>query len=200
MCKKPIQSKRIMFMVFSLFVVASLGQIAPTIAQSRPLLLNGVQLDEIQVFPGQPDLTVTAQNTRPIFTPNGEPRDSSLVTISVQNRLTASQSLPARFFGSEARGILVSVAIPAPLSQVGMTIPSGFTCGVASGNHNILCWGGTIAAGGSVDFLIEVISEDLAGGFVIVNVQAEVDPYSWIAEVSETNNKASTGVLVANIP
>jgi subtilase family serine protease len=69
------------------------------------------------------------------------------------------------------------------------------------GNHNVFCWGGTIGPGGSAEFVFEVISEDIPElcGEKTVGVQAIVDPHSWILEVNETNNAATTGVLIANI-
>jgi hypothetical protein len=186
------------FPALSLPAVALLGMISPTIAQtSSPIIF--------QVFPGQPDLAVIAQNSKPIGM-YSNPRESSLVTISVQNHLTIQQGKqqgsPLRVFGSEVQAVLMTVAIPIPLSQIGgLIVPKGFMCGIVSGNHNVICFGGPIGAGGSVDFGIEVISEDLKElcGERMVYVQAEVDPGSAIAEVSETNNAASTGVVIYNI-
>jgi hypothetical protein len=179
--------------------VTLLGLTTPTIAQP--------QLTIIETVPGLPDLTATAHNAGYIII-NTTPKMSSRVTITVQNRLTAPQMPPyirtegpPKFFGSEARGVFVHIAIPAPLSSTNiLPPPAGFMCLPTADNHNVYCWG-TLGAGKSVDLKVDVVSEDvgIACGLTTVNVQAEVDPQAFIGEVYETNNTAHTGVEVINI-
>lgn len=129
--------------------------------------------------------------------------ESSVVTITLQNRLTLLHRPhlfegTLRHFGSEAQGVSVSVSMPASLSQVGTIItPSGFQCAVAPNNHYVFCWGGTIPAGDSVAFQVEIIGAYGCG--YTANVQAVADPYNWISEASETNNDASSGISVYSI-
>jgi Right handed beta helix region len=165
-----------------------------------------IRPNPIVIHPGPPNLTVhTSAAPNSIY---GGPNvngvnESSVVTITVQNLLTLPQSphpspVPLQLFGSEARGVSVSVSMPALLSQVGnMVIPSGFQCAVAPNNHYVFCWGGTIPAGDSVVFQVEIIGAYSCG--YTANVQAVADPYNWISETSETNNDASSGIFVYSI-
>jgi hypothetical protein len=198
--KKKLRRSTVMtFLALSLLLMVVFG-LAP---------LSAAQLGQpfpIVIVPGPPDLTVQISAVpNSIYggpNPNGV-NESSLVTITVQNRLTAPQEPQLfegtlRLFGSEARGVSISVSMPASLSQVGnMGIPSGFQCAVAPDNHHVFCWGGTIPAGGSVAFQVEIIGAYGCG--YRANIQAVADPYNWIAEASETNNDASSEIFVYSI-
>jgi hypothetical protein len=168
----------------------------------------------IQPFPltisnGPPDLTVNVVPARNwIYSgsmPN-MPQDSSTVTITVQNRLSFLPSSPVEapepilpVFGSDAKGVLISIGLTSGLRQVGnMTAPSGFQSAVAPNNQTVFFFGGTIPAGASADFVIEVIGDE--GGCVShASILAEVDPYSFITEVSKTNNKGSATILIVSL-
>ncbi len=158
---------------------------------------------------GPPDLTVNVAPARnwinggPI--PN-MPQDSSPVTITVQNRLSFLPGpIPAKepilpAFGSDAKGVLVSIGLTSGLRQVGnMTAPSGFQSAVAPNNQTIFFFGGTIPAGTSADFVIEVIGDSDGGCTSLASILAEVDPFSFIIEVSKTNNKGSATISIMNI-
>lgn len=188
------------FLVLTLLIVLMLGPISSGLAQ------ESIELFPVEIIPGLPDLTVftSAAPTLIYGGPINNANDSSVVTITVQNRLTAPERgylFEGTFwmYGAEARGVFVSIAMPTSLSQVGnMRIPSGFECAVTANNHNVFCWGGNIPAGGSVEFLLQVIGGAYGCGYT-ANVQTEVDPYSWIAEASETNNNASSAISVYSI-
>jgi hypothetical protein len=92
----------------------------------------------------------------------------------------------------------MAVSMPVSLKQVGnMMIPGGFQCAVAPSNSFVFCWGGTITAGASVIFRMEVIGEYGCG--YKVSPQVSADPYNWISEASEVNNDASTEIFVQSI-
>jgi hypothetical protein len=179
-------------------MVAVLGVIQPSAAQL-------VKLKPIEIVPGLPDLTVQtrAAPTRIYGGTNlAGINESSTITITVHNRLTAPQ-LPQRFegtlrlFGSEAKGVSLSVSMPAALSQVGAAIPGGFQCAATPTNHYVFCWGGNIPAGGSVEFQVDVIGEYGCG--FMADVRAVVDPHNWIPEASDTNNEATSTISVSSL-
>jgi hypothetical protein len=171
-----------------------------------PAAAEPITLIPIEIVAGPPDLTVKtrAAPTSIYGGPNPDGmNESSVITITVQNILTTPPG-PTRFegklrlYGSEARGVSLSVSMPASLSQGGnMVIPSGFQCAVTPNNHYIFCWGGTIPGGGIVEFQVEVIGAYGCG--YTANVQAVVDPYNWISEKSETNNEAASAISVYSV-
>ncbi len=156
---------------------------------------------------GPPDLTVNVVPAKSMIYGGpvpGMPQDSSLVTITVQNRLsflpgligsTLGKEPILQAFGSEAKAVIVSIRLTSDLRQIGnMIMPAGFQSAVAPNNQTIFFFGGTIAADASVDFVIEVIGDYACG--VNASILAEVDPFSVITEVSKTNNKGSATIWI----
>jgi hypothetical protein len=202
------RSFSMIFLSVGSLIVAVLGGVHSSDAQPAKLI-------PIEIAPGPPDLTVyvTASKTKiagPI-PPEIKERESSLITITVHNRLTAPQlsQLPQhvegslRLSGSEAKGVTLNVEMTEGLSQVGnMIVPRGFQCAVATNNHFVFCWGGTIPAGVSVQFQVEVIAafvEAIKGydcGVGRSSVRAVVDAHNFILEASEVNNEASSAITI----
>jgi|SRR3990172_1698313 len=165
---------------------------------SKPLLLN--------IKDGPPDLAVNvaaAKSSILAAFPSGM-RDSTVVTITVHNQLTLiPPSLPisgaVEAYGSDAKGVVVLIQLTHHIQQVGgILVPAGFIAVVAASAQTIYCIGGTIPAGQSVNFQMEVIWKENTevscwdGG----TISAEVDPLSSITEVSKSNNKASMTIGV----
>jgi hypothetical protein len=156
---------------------------------------------------GPPDLTVNVTPARNLIYGGpmpGMPQDSSLVTITVRNRLSflpgpiLAKEPILQAFGSEAKGVMVSIGLTSGLRQVGnMSVPAGFQSAVAPNNQTIFFFGGTIPVDASADFVIEVIG-DYGCGYS-ASIFAEVDPYSFITEVSKTNNKGSATIFIQSI-
>lgn len=163
-----------------------------------------IKPNQFVIRSGPPDLVMrmSASPTSIYGGPWNGVNEISIVTITVENRLTFRKLMPGQAravgHGSDARGVLVSIDIPAPLSQVGnVTAPIGFQCAVSPNNHTVICWGGTIPAGKSINIEIAVIGEYTCGS--TVEMRAVVDPYSWIGEASETNNEATVKIDVYSL-
>jgi hypothetical protein len=105
--------------------------------------MDTVDIRIFKIYQGPPDLTVRVVPAKtwiyggPLV---GVPQDSSLVTVTVQNRFSfpppppgpvvADNTIPV--FGSDAKGVLVSVSLTFGLQQVGgMILPPGFQAAVA---------------------------------------------------------------------
>ena len=171
--------------------------------------MDTVDLRIFKIYQGPPDLTVSVVPAKTWIYGGplpGVPQDSSLVTITVQNRFSfpppppgpvvADKTIPV--FGSDARGVLVSVALTLGLQQVGgMIFPPGFQAAVAPDRKTLFFFNGTILAGASVDFQFEVIG-DYGCGYN-ASILVEADPYSFIAETDKTNNRGSATILVSSI-
>ncbi len=170
--------------------------------------MNAIHPFLLKIFNGPPDLTVVIVPTKSVIYGGpvpGTPRDSSSVTITVRNQLSffpgpikveEPNILPA--YGSEAKGVLVSVTLSSGLQQVGnISLPADFSAAVAPNNQTIFFFGGAIPAGASVDFVIEVIGEYGCGYYA--TILAEADPYAFIAEVSKTNNDGSASIWIWSI-
>ena len=131
--------------------------------------------------------------------------ETSTITITVQNQLTAPT--PSRFrladgklrlLGAEAKSVALAISMPNDLAQVGgMSIPSGFQCAFALNRQYIVCSGGPIAAGGSVQFSLDVTAAYRCS--YTANVTATADPFSWLVEASETNNTAVSAIRIQSI-
>jgi hypothetical protein len=153
---------------------------------------------------GPPDLVLRA-SAAPALLPavsSGSPIDTTVVTLTVENRFTPYGNPVVgkylRFFGSDARDVLVYVDLPPLLAQVGNILADGgFQCGVTGNNQTVFCWNGTIPAGASVDIQIEVrsVAQDSCSNFWS-EIRAHVDPYGWIPEAYETNNDATTAIFL----
>lgn len=165
--------------------------------------MNNVVPKLLKVYNGPPDLTVNIMlSTSQIWGVNQfpGPQNSSLITVVVHNRLSVlpkstlpddPNTLPA--FGSDAKGVMVRIGLSSGLRQTGgVGLPAGFQAAVAPNNQTVLCFGGDIAAGSSVNFVIEVIG--VSGAYETIT--AEVDPFSVIPETSETNNTAIASIFV----
>jgi hypothetical protein len=173
--------------------------------------MNAVYIRLFKIFYGPPDLTVRVLPAKswiyggPI---PGVPQDSSLVTVTVQNRFSLPPSFPGpvaveepdtlSVFGSDARGVLVSIGLTNGLEQVGgLSLAPGFQAAIAPDKKSMFFYGGTVLAGASVDFQFEVIGPygcDYKG-----SILAEVDPYSFISEADKTNNKGNATIAVSSI-
>jgi hypothetical protein len=162
----------------------------------------------LKILSGPPDLMVNVVPARSVIyggPVEGMPQDSSPVTITVQNRLSflpgptiveEPNTLPA--FGSDAKGVLVSIGLSSGLRQVGnISMPVGFQSAVGPNSQTIFFWGGTIPSGESVDFVIEVIGDYGCGYYA--SILAEVDPYSFIVEADKNNNKGSATILITSL-
>lgn len=165
--------------------------------------LVNLQPLELKVLNGKPDLTVNIIPAKSIIFGGaipGVPQDSALVTITVQNRLFFSPA-PAKgllAFGSAAKGVFLYIELSQGLHQVGnISVPPGFmTAVLPPNNQTIFCYNGTIQAGTSVDFIIEIIGDPNCGSHLMIT--AEVDPYNWIDEASEGNNKGRASIFVVS--
>src|SRR5215471_13074086 len=80
----------------------------------------------IQIHDGKPDLDVRISADPTSIDGHTPPgfQDLSLITISVENRLTVPQGFfryegVLHVFGSEAKPVLIHIDLPAPLAQVG---------------------------------------------------------------------------------
>jgi hypothetical protein len=171
---------------------------------------NTANLQLFDIVAGAPDLTVHLRAAPTLIwdMPNAPltHKVSSTITIRLENRLTpAGPPRPVhsgerlRLYGSEARGVLVSVSMPALLRQVlppgsSAQFPGGFQCAGMT-NNLVWCWGPTIPVSGVVELWFDVIGTfsrdcpEKSPEDVTQVVQALADPYDWITEASETNNE-----------
>ena len=165
--------------------------------------MNNVVPKLLKIYNGPPDLTVNIMlSTSQIWGVNQflGPQNSSQVTVVVHNRLSVlpkstlpdePNTLPA--LGSDAKGVMVRIGLSSGLRQIGgVGLPAGFQVAIAPNNQTIVCYGGDIAAGSSVNFVLDVIGVSGAYETII----AEADPFSVIPETSETNNLAIASILV----
>lgn len=170
--------------------------------------MNPVHIRLMKIYNGPPDLTVSVVPEKSMIQGGavpGGPQDSSLVTITVQNRWTfypgpivmeEPNTIPV--FGSDAKNVTLAISLSPGLHQVGnITAPAGFIAAITPNGQTIYLFGGTILAGDWADFAIEVIGDTNCGSFLPILV--EVDPFSTITEVSKSNNKASATILVQNL-
>jgi hypothetical protein len=193
-----------------IFIVTTFSFAEPVDAQP-----NTVNLQLFDIVTGPPDLTVHLRAVPTLIwdMPNAPltQKVSSTITIRLENRLTpAGPPGPVRsgerlqLYGSEARGVLVSVSMPALLRQVlpvgPIPFPGGFQC-VGITNNLVWCWGPTIPVSGVVELQFDVIGtfssdcpEETTSEVTQV-VQALADPYDWIAEASETNNDGNASII-----
>ncbi len=160
-------------------------------AQFRPPP-HTIELLQLKPTSGPPDLAVRL-SADPALSLEGNP----VIKVTVLNQYTFVKT-PIRYFGSDAQGIIVRINWAPELSLSGNTIqgPAGFECFV--GNHDLLCAGGSIPAGGSALFQFTLTPPAPAGCAPAfdASVQAKVDPYNSIGEADETNNEGSTSILV----
>ena len=163
----------------------------PSVAQFRPPP-NTIELIRLTPTQGPPDLAVRLSADPPLSL-----EGNSMVKVTVFNQYTFVKT-PLRYFGSDAQGVIVRINWAPELSLAGNTIqgPAGFECFV--GNHDLLCAGGSIPAGGNALFQFTLTPPAPAGCAPAYNasVQAKVDPYNSIGEADETNNEGSTNILV----
>ena len=152
---------------------------------------------QLNITSGQPDLTVRVVPSPNFLLRDFQPIDSSVITITVQNRL---RFRPPSVSGSDANNVAVYIYLSSHLQQVGnMGLPAGFQAVVTPDHHTVFCFGGTIPAGGSVDMIIEVIEvvgENWVGD---ATIEAVVDPYNSITENLEENNIGSGIIWVTRI-
>ncbi len=156
----------------------------------------------LKIIDGLPDLTVTVVPEKSSIAggppPQGVPQESSVVTITVQNRVSffggpiiAGNIRPA--FGRDVQGVMVSIVLSSGLQQVGgMSVPAGFLSAVAPNHQTIFFYGGTIQTAASVVFEFDVVADCLHDDYA--SILAEVDPYSFITEASKTNNMANAKI------
>lgn len=161
---------------------------------TKPMLL-GIQN-------GLPDLTVNVVAAKKFiwYVGAGAPLDSSLVTITVQNRLSIfpgpmiDTRQPLKVYGSEATSVTLMILFSAYLELAGgVSMPAGFQS--AASQNSVFFFGGNIPAGASLDFMIEVIAKE-AGCSRSATILAQVDPYSYIHEVSRSNNWGSATINI----
>jgi hypothetical protein len=181
----------------ALIVISTVFLSSPTHTNGQPGPLQ--QTAKIAVLNGPPDLAVTVTANQELLVGSATNSISELATlsISISNRLTQRSDKPLMLLGSDASPVTLRVTLPAEgtLFQVGnVGVDSGFTCKTI--NNNVLCTGGTIAAGRQVH-----ISVDVAGSqqqcSALAPATVEVDPTQ--NEVNQTNNTATTYVHVVNI-
>jgi hypothetical protein len=152
------------------------------------------KLVPVQFINGYPDLVVRIETSVNSLWLLNQPNESSVITITVHNRLhfiSRPPSLAAS--GSDAKDVVLYIQMSAGLQQVGgMVVPAGFQASVVSNHHTVYYFGGGIAAGESVVFVIEVIGEHPGG---IATISAEANLRNLTTENLE-NNKASVVINV----
>jgi hypothetical protein len=155
------------------------------------------KLVPVQIVNGRPELIVKVEASTGSLSLKRDPKDSSVLTITVQNRLRFILHPPTvAASGSDANDVMVYIQLSSILQQVGgMVVPSGFQAAVTQDHHTVFCFGGTIPAGGSVVFEIEVIGDGLG----VATILAEVDPYNLIAENLESNNTGSATIYIYEV-
>ncbi len=151
---------------------------------------------------GLPDLTVNVVAAKSSILYGGTPSESSLVTIAVQNRLSIVPGPIVRgkqllkMYGSAATNVMVLILLSSYLQQVGgVSVPAGFQS--AASQNSLYFFGGSIPAGASVDFLIEVIAKQEVSTWA--TIWAQVDPYAYIQELSKSNNWGSASIYITSV-
>jgi hypothetical protein len=172
-----------------------------TVFLSSPTYTNGQtkyrpgEVAKVPVLDGPPDLAVNATASPGSLSPSTEDSISALarLSISIINQLTHQSNKPLLLFGSDASPVTLRITLPSEgtlffLKAGNIGVDSGFTCKII--NNNVLCTGGTIAAGREAH-----ISVDVAGNGAQAQcstrapVTVEVDPVQ--NEVNLTNNTAT---------
>jgi hypothetical protein len=101
-------------------------------------------------------------------------------------------------FGSDARGVFVSFTLTNGLQQIGnFALPSGFQAATSTDRKSVYFFGGTIAAGATVDFQFHVAGE--YGCYYQGSILAEADPFAALVEADKTNNRGSATLSVVSI-
>jgi hypothetical protein len=150
-----------------------------------------------RILNGPPDLAVnvTANTVYLVGSSTNYINQLATLSISINNLVTQQSATPLVLVGSDAHSVAVRIALDKNLFQVGnFGADSGFTCTMMQ--NNVVCTGGTIAAGRQAH-----ISVDVAGVqgpcSVVAPVTVVVNPAQ--GEVNQTNNTATTQLTVYNI-
>jgi len=181
-----------------------------TIFLSSPTYTNGQpgpQLRapaKIAVVNGPPDLAVNVTASQELLLGGFKDTIEELATLSItiSNRLTPRSDKPLVLLGSDAAPVTLRITLPSEgtLFQVGnIGVDSGFTCKTI--DNNVLCTGGTIAAGRqghiSVDVAGDVSQTQAPPCKTLAPVTVEVDPTQ--NEANQPNNTATTYVYIINV-
>ena len=164
----------------------------------------------LKIFDGKPDLTVDVVPAKSIIfggpQPAGMAQESSLVTFTVHNELLflpgplkpeEPNVIPA--FGSDVAQVVLRVSLAPAFTQIGgISLPAGFSATITPSHQLIFFYGGPISAGGSADFVIEVIGRYNNRGRDEY-IWAKVDPRNRIAETDKTNNVGFAKIWVWSI-